>query len=338
MTDVHIVRPPFCLTPLRHRVRFHLRDINAGDQVVHPDIIKFDNFKICSRSYKYVMAMTPFPFYNEIYENPYVVLANSEDTFTEDCIPNPVEPYPGEDYHNSDPDMVHVKGCFYLFWRLRQISTNKAWIFVKKSKDLINWSDKQMIYIPQAPLSPAIIYDIHENKWKMWGVEEESWQVAYFESGNGIHWEFAGYTDIPNYINWLGSKRNCWHLDVNKTKIGNQYFALIVYASGSGGASPTSLFFGESDDGIRWRVYNKPVLSPFAHFDHVHKIYRSTFIIEGSRIKVWYSFSSKGIFLRKLNIRLFGRKIGVGKWGIGYAECDISDFISNKDQTLNVIN
>ena len=338
MSSIFLSRPPFYLVPSEYKVKFNLKDRNILNQVVHPDIIKFNNnFRIETRPYKYIMVMTPYPHYNEMYENPCIVVSNSGIEFVEDLIPNPIEPCPGKGYHNSDPEIVYTKGYFYVFWRLRQTSTNVARLFVKKSKNLINWSDKQMIHILPVPLSPAIIYDIHENRWKMWGIEEGNWRVVYYESDDGLHWEFINYTNMPGYINWLGSKRNCWHLDVNKTKVEKRYFALIVYASGSGGAPPTFLFLGESEDGISWKVYGEPVLSPLPHSWQSSKIYRSTFIIEEGKIKVWYSASSQGIFLRKLGIKVLGRKIGVGKWGIGYTECDLSSYIGKKDATLNVV-
>ncbi|MEM1510194.1 MAG: hypothetical protein QW096_10065 [Thermofilaceae archaeon] len=326
---------PFNLTTSGYKVKFIVKDHNIHDQVTHPDIIKINRgLRIMSRTYRYIMAMTPYPFYDESYENPYIVVSNNEIEFVEDLIPNPIDPYPGKGYHNSDPDIVYAKGQFFIFWRFRQISTNKSRIFIKKSKDLINWSEKQAIYISRALLSPSVIYDVHENKWKLWGVDEGSWRIMLFESEDGVNWMFVDYTDVPTHINWLGSKRNCWHLDINKTKIGKQYLALIVYASGDGGAPPTFLFFGESEDGIQWKVYREPVLSPY---ENIHKIYRSTFIIEEGKIKVWYSLSSKGSFLRKLNIKMRGRKVGAGKWSVCFTECDLSNHISEKDTTLNVI-
>jgi len=331
-------KPPFYLSPSKYKVRFYLRDQRINDQVTHPDIIKFEKgFKVCSQSYKYIMAMTPYPYYDERYENPYIVASNDEDSFYEDCIPNPIEPYPGEGYHNSDPDIVYARDSFYLFWRLRHIQSNKAYILVKKSSDLINWSEKKVIHIQHSLLSPAIIYDIHEGKWKMWGVDENSWYVVYYESIDGVRWEFVAHTNIPRYLDWLNLKLHCWHLDVNKTRISKQYLALIVYASGPANAGLNFLFFGESYDGIEWKVYKEPILSPTPHSWQSHKIYRSTFIIEKGKIKVWYSASSEGTLLRKLNIKILGRKLGVGKWGIGYTEYDLKDYVYGNDTTLNVI-
>jgi hypothetical protein len=193
-----------------------------------------------------------------------------------------------------------------------------------------------MCNISPAPLSPAVLYDIHENLWKMWGVVEGEWHVAYYESDDGLVWKFVDYTNIPQYILWNYTKLNCWHLDVNKTRLSKKYLALITYASGPGGDAPTCLFYGESDDGIEWVVYREPVLTPLPNSWQSSKIYRSTFIIEQGRIKVWYSAASSGSFLRRLNIKFFGRKIGCGRWGIGYTEASV-DFLSKKETTLNVI-
>ena len=329
--------PPFYLNPSRNPINIRARESHYN-QASHPDIIEFTNgFKgALKETYKYIMVMTPYPHYDERYENPCIVVSNDLSYFVEDNILNPVEPYPGEDYHNSDPDIVYVNGSFHLFWRLRQTSNNKGWIFLKKSEDLVNWSDKRLCNILPAPLSPAVLYDIHENIWKLWGVIEGDWHVAYYESEDGLNWTLVDHTTIPNYINWMGLKRNCWHLDVSKTLLSKSYLALIVYASGAGGDAPSYLFYGESDDGIDWKVYKHPVLSPIPKSWQSSKIYRSTFIVKDGQIQVWYSAASSGTFLRRLNIRLFNRKIGCGKWGIGYSEASI-DFVSRKDISLNVV-
>jgi len=328
--------PPFSL---KHAVKpIDIFTKRHDRQFTHPDIIKFEKAFTggLNNSYKYVMVATPYPYYDETLENPYVLVSNDGACFVEDAIPNPIEPYPGKDYHNSDPDFVYVKGFFHLFWRLRQISTNKGWIMVRKSQDLVNWGKKYMCSISPAPLSPAVLYDIYENRWKMWGVVEGEWRVAYYESVDGLDWEFVGYTNIPQHILWNSLKLNCWHLDVNKTRLGKKYLALLVYASGPGGRAPTYLFYGESDDGVDWVVYREPVLTPLPNSWQSSKIYRSTFIIEEGKIKVWYSAASSGSFLRRLNIKLLGRRIGFGRWGIGYTEASI-DFVSRGETTLNVI-
>ena len=70
-----------------------------------------------------------------------------------------------------------------------------------------------------------------------------SYKVEYYESEDGLNWIFIDYADIPQYIHYNGANRNCWHIDVQKTWLGRKYYALITYASGAGGATPSYLFW-----------------------------------------------------------------------------------------------
>jgi len=309
--------PPFTLSNAISPITTPTYD--GSGQVVHPDILKFGGgYKGgLTEPYTHIMAITPYPSGNDTYENPSVLVSNTpESAFTEDNIVNPIEPHPGTNQHNADADIVYNGGVFYLYWRYRNKTTGDIKIYRKKSTDLVSWTGKELTN--DQGISPAFIYDEHEGKWKMWSVTSD-YRVAYFESSDGLNWTLVGYTDIPQYIYYNGANRNCWHIDVNKTWLGRKYYALIVYASGAGGAIPSYLFFGESSDGLHWTVYDKPVLSPIAGTWQSTHIYRSTFIIEDGKIKVWYSTCSD-----------------TGVWRAGYTEASIG-FVDLQDVTLNVV-
>ena len=316
-----MVAPPFTLSNAASPITTPTYD--GSGQTVHPDIIVFKNgFQgALSQKYTHIMAITPYPNGNDDYENPSIIVSNTpQSSFSADNITNPIDPEPAPN-HNSDPDIVYKDGIFYLFYR--ETNTGTYYLRRRTSPDLVNWGSEQTLSgIPHDVLSPAIIYDEHENKWKMWAVVFDS-GVEYYESDDGLNWTLVGLTNIPATISYLGSTRYAWHIDVNKTWLGKKYYALITYSSGSGGAFPDYLFFGESDDGINWTVYDQPILSPTgsgSDWDG-RAIYRSTFIIEEGKIKVWYSaeqsFASPWV------------------WRTGYTEADI-DFVYPNDVTLNV--
>lgn len=309
---------------------------DGSGQAVHPDITVFTKgFKgRLSQPYTHIMAMTPYPNGNEDYENPSIIVSNNpESAFVEDNIPNPIDSQPGpsksifgyasrilrgrsRSHHNCDTDIVYHDRKFYCYYN---DSVGSRSMHRRSSQNLVNWHhEEDLLGILNHISSPAVIYDEHDGKWKMWGVQYSGFKVPYYESDNGLRWTFKGYTDIPRYIYWDGANRNCWHIDIQKTWFGKKYYALIVYDSPPR-VRPCFLFFGESSDGLHWTVYDEPILAPRSGcWDE--NIYRSSFIIASSKIKVWYSAST----------------MVSNVWHIGYTEATL-DFVDSDDITLNVV-
>ena len=68
--------------------------------------------------YRYWMAMTPYPNAQNAYENPSIVVSDDGETWIEPPgISNPIVPYPGAGYYNSDPCLVKAGNLLYLFYR-----------------------------------------------------------------------------------------------------------------------------------------------------------------------------------------------------------------------------
>lgn len=279
----------------------------GSGQTVHPDIIKFElGFKgALSSTYRYIMAITPYPYGNDDYENPCVIVSTSGESFIEDNIPNPITPAPVNPHHHSDTDIIYYNGMFYLYYRYDNS------IKLKTSNNLVTWTPEKKVNLEGA--SPAFIYDYDSNKFKCW-ICQFNVGVEYYESADGEVFTGQTLTDIPNRIGDL----YVWHIDVQKLKLSGKYIALITYSSGAGGKSPTYLFFGVSNDGLHWTVYDKPILSPSVSGWDNRFIYRSTFIVENGKIKVWYSAADTAL-----------------RWHVGYCEADIN--VSHNEHTLNVI-
>lgn len=317
--------PPFILKNAEKPLTITTYD--GSGQAVHPDILKFrPGFKGgLSQTFTHILAMTPYPEGLGGYENPSIVVSNTpEYAFLEDKIPAPITPKNSHPERRSnfyaDVDLTYHDGVFYLFYIKR---FDKVPLRRKTSKDLVHWGTEDIIRGVDL-LSPAVIYDPHESLWKLWGVKRVTWKVEYYESDDGLNWRFSGHTDIPETLfcdSWDGWKeRNCWHLDVQKTRLSRRYIALIVYTNGSQGYGPNNLFYGDSWDGLAWEVPRKPVLAPSSDgWDRHFGIYRSTFLIEDGVLKVWYSAADhpRG-----------------GTWGIGYAEAEIHN--DTEDISLNI--
>jgi|GEM_PF-2082668 len=292
-------------------IRLNVETLDGSGQAAHPDIIKFVNGFRGGLSAKcvFIMAMTPYRNHNDKLENPSIVVSNLPNgTFTADHIKNPIDKSSGRWKHNADPDIVFKDGRFSLFWKHRDKRDDSMVLLRTRSSDLVRWSNREICQPPSIGklVSPSVLFD---GTWKLWGVNPASYAVDNWESSDGLDWEYCGMANIPRML--LG--RACWHIDVQK--VGSKFYALIVYGEDEGNV----LHFGESSNGLDWTVSDEPILSPSLDGFDCNGIYRSSFIIENGKIKVWYSALGKG------------RTVG-----IGYSESEFSP-AKGDERSLNVV-
>ena len=233
------------------------------------------------------MAASPYPQSlqggGEPYENPCIFYADVVDGvfpvsgFT--AIPNnPIDPTPSGGY-NSDPELAYFNGYLYCFWRTRASSQTgfRTAIYVSKSSDGLNWSQKQMIYGSDDTgndLCPMYIYT--NNKHRIYLVEaggyNETFNLKIIES-NTIDGE---YTEVGHAS--VEGLANIWHGGVFEYN-GDMY--LIAGGTSNGINKPLELFLAKKDpDAENFVFYEYPLASasyrPFAKvFDGKLVIYNS---------------------------------------------------------------
>ena len=84
---------------------------DGSGQAVHPDIVGPEQ-----TGGVYLMAFTPYPFTNDRFENPSVVISDDGLRFREERRGlNPLAPTPGTD-HNDDPDILCAEGHYDLVY------------------------------------------------------------------------------------------------------------------------------------------------------------------------------------------------------------------------------
>jgi len=252
---------------------------DGSGEACHPDVLFFkDGYQGgLSKPYRYVMAMTPYQNGNPLLENPCILVSDDGLTWVTDNIKNPLVRG-----INNDVDIVYIDGVFSLF--CRDNSADPRRILRMQSRDLVKWAEPQTcVGVPQGAdaLSPSVVY--HDGKWRLWSVSLD-WDLKYYESSDGLIWEKITNCRVPDV--WKGTKRNLWHLDVKR--VGEEYIALLNYASGAGGRFPGTLWLGRSKDGIDWETEG-PILNPNDGYWDGATIYRATFSVEDGVMKVWYS-------------------------------------------------
>lgn len=261
----------------------------------HPSILVLPHRSL----YRYIMALTPYPKSNNKYEHPSIVFSNDLITWSEDGVSNPIvyNPY----YYNADPHLTYDpinKRMMVYYMRLLGGSgtTRYNTVFAKFSHDAVNWSKESQVLPPTLPgelyVSPAVEYD-ENNGFLMWIVHLDlrtlEKKVLMYRSNDGLNWKFVGECDISQI--YSDQSWNVWHLSVRR--VGNKY-CMIAAMNPSGkynGDPPVYLFFFESYDGLHWKGYSEPILTP--EEVGAEKLYRADFFVYNGVIHVIYSWMTQ---------------------------------------------
>jgi len=268
---------------------------DGSGQVVHPDVIYFPDGW---HGHKYWMAMTPYPFDTDTYENPSIVVSDDGRSWSvPDGLENPIVPRPDCD-HNSDSDIAYNPRTddLYVYYTEQSRADrcpgeNGNSIRLVTSADGINWSAPQTVMnwdLDTDPLylSPAVVYV--DGIFHMWLASSAS-SVAHATSDDGVRWSPLEPIDVTPAP---------WHLDV--AYVDGEFVMLLVDSPVAG----AHLVAATSNDGVKWSAGSDPILSPGKGWDD-ERIYRSTLLYDDSMrlLRLWYSAKSSA-----------------GQWHIGYAE------------------
>lgn len=263
--------------------------INQG---VHPDVIKLHDNK---SNDKYYMAFTPYPFGRDKYENPHFVTSSDGKVFKSPLgIQTPLVSTPEDNDnggHFSDTDMIYENGKFSMYFVYNKKNVfGKTKFYSINSNDGIKWSEPKVVYETREGYSPTIVKE--DSKYKMWYFEGEG-NLVVSESSDPYKW--SGYKKCNiNMGKWLP-----WHIDIQKNSEG--YEGLVCARNVE--LNTRALFYVNSKDGINFSSSEKPILFPKECSWDSKEIYRSSFIKENGKYRVWYS--ARGNYYR---------------WNIGYTE------------------
>ncbi len=267
--------------------KLNLNETTADIQATHPKVI---NFKEKWHGYKYYMVFSPYPYGNDKYENPHLVVSNDMiNWIVPDGLKNPIEKEPlgyvHERVYNSDPHLLYndKTDTLELYYRFVNEYEKKVIIYRKVSKDGIQWSDKEVIltedFAKNDYMSPAFIYD--NGTYKMWAVGKKL-NVRYLESTDGKN--YSGEKTIT--LNYPISGLQTWHLDVIKTDKG--YEMITVAYKYHKDRNSMNLYYFNSKDNVEY-TKGKIILRPSLISWDNRGIYRSSFIYENNSYYVFYS-------------------------------------------------
>jgi len=315
----------------------HIPTYDGSNQAMHPDIIYFSNGW---NYYKYWMVMTPYPFGNDRYENPSIVVSNDGKTWkVPEGLKNPLITSPVNGY-NSDTDMIYnaEKDELWIYF-LRYLSDEKiVKLGLMRSSNGINWSNFE--YLIEWNLEKDDNGRSHTivkqgsllSLWYERGKGKDITWIEYRSSDDGIKWS------EPTKVNILQEGYNIWHLDVIYVPEKEEYWMLYCAYPINSNLGDTILFFAKSRDRLNWRTYSVPVLKKGKVWDNT-QIYRSTFLYnqKSNKIGVWYSArgTPNNWILRRLQkIPLVRRYLSrySNLWHIGYTEQNYDVFIKKLEK------
>ncbi len=266
-----------------------IRTYDGSSQLTHPKVL---HFKSGWNGWKYWMAFTPYPFGNDDYENPSIVVSqNGYDWVTPKGLKNPLTGVPKDvdrGGHYSDPHILTNGSSMELWYRYNPAREKGSgsnnginMIFRVKSKDGVNWSKPELVFNDKNTyLSPVIIYE--ENKYKTW-FTNYSGDMKYRESSDGKSWTDAKLVNIelPGY--------NPWHQDIIKTDLGYE-LVFCAYPKGKFNQNIQQLYYARSKNGIDFEKPMK-ILSPSKDDNKLDNkmIYRSSILKVDGVYKIYYS-------------------------------------------------
>ncbi|RKZ19911.1 hypothetical protein DRQ50_01080, partial [bacterium] len=274
----------------------------GSGQVVHPDVVHVPGGW---NGYEYWMGMTPYPNSNDDYENPSLLVSNDNVAWVvPPGVVNPLAPEPQG--HNDDVDMLLVDGEMILYY----VETNndgQSYLRRLASTDGVDWGELQLVLtIPNYVMSPAVIHD--GTNYTMWYLQSpagctSSYQNIYRRtSADGVSW------GPEQAVTLVQPGRIPWHFDVQFD--GSLYTMLFISYPDGSSCGNTSLYHAESSDGLAWSVTGSAVLQPVAGSWDSSNVYRASFTIAGTWLRIWYSARSNA-----------------GSWRVGYTEGNLDDFL-----------
>lgn len=214
-----------------------IKSYDGKNEVVHPDVIlKQDS----SGKPIFYLAFTPYPYYNDKFENPCLHYSYDGLNFKRlDSLTDPIVPTPSR-RHNDDPDILfdeHTQE--FLMYYLETVNPDSQNVKLLTSKDAVYWNNKTAIHYNLQNKEPFMVSPSIVKKSKksflMFYVnyfqnDTITNQIELIQSKNKLAWNKNKRTKIT--INGIDPKLSPWHIDVVKHTDGYYYMLLDAERTG----------------------------------------------------------------------------------------------------------
>lgn len=247
-----------------------LKTYDGSGQAVHPSIADF-------RSQRY-LALTPYPYGNEWYENPCVYRYQPE-TATYQPIPGlfpVILPQSMGAEHYSDPCLSADGGEMSLIFRkcVRNAGKKQDLLYRISTPDGAHWTEPVLFAAGEGDslISPAVC------SGRLWCVQETGQEETLLVSRPLDAGTSAAFS--PASVSGLGDWF-VWHIDLRRLPDGTEQGLFMLYRRGSNySQSKLSLF---QFDGNAW-LYQKDIALPSEIVPSLRFVYKSAFIANEPRL------------------------------------------------------
>lgn len=254
----------------------------GDNQFTHPKMLDFGTEW---NGYRYWMAYTPLPYYDESKENPCIAVSNDMVNWT---LPNGMTSglldTPQLNDYNSDTHLVYRPDTATLeIWYRGVHEGNKTeTIYRRTTKNGSDWTAREVIAGSNNGnilnfLSPAVIWDNTRKVYQIWIIN--NYQIQYYETPTGTNWQF-----IKNLTVYFGERTAAWHIDVEKTDLG---YEMLISTKGQAAGVKDSLFHAVFSDMNQNSADGTKIVEPNPSGWDDDAIYRSCFL---KRAGVYYVF------------------------------------------------
>lgn len=233
------------------------------------------------KSWRYWMAMTPYPGGLEDVENPEILVSDDGITWVvPPGLTNPIDD-PAVGFY-PDPELIMVDGVLWCVY-----AVNKA----KSSTNGITWSSQYIL--PNVGGSGSVCPTVQRIGsefwlWTVYKTVDASPYVLRLQKSTTIN---GTYGSVINCTFPVPTGKDVWHISIRK--VGDQYCAVAALCDKGTSGTNTELYFAVSDNGVVWRVSAKPLLSPVLNTWTSQQIYQSSIVPldgrDGRLFQLWYS-------------------------------------------------
>jgi len=250
---------------------------DGSNQATHPDVLLERD---PSGTSHLTMAMTPYPYSNDRFENPSLVVSSDGMSFTAPPgVLAPLVPAPPYD-HNDDPDIRRdPRTGEYEILYLETLRPDRQTLVALNSRDKVTWKRRDAVVYEfktgaRFIVSPAAIDEA--GKTYLFYVDAATKVMYTMVSADGKTWDPGAETLLKLE---LGTVKP-WHVDAIR---GDGAYGLLI-SGYDDKFQHQNLYLATSLDLVTWTLRSEPLLSWRDPALGVETLYRST----GSLV-VWYA-------------------------------------------------
>lgn len=270
---------------------------DGQNQAVHPKVLFFKNGW---NGYRYWLGITPYPYTNDDFENPQILVSNNGVNFIQ--LPGCRKPlYIPKDVkrggHFSDIHLTFAHNTLEVYFRYNpadkngKISNNeKNYIYVTKSRDGRHWTPKRLVLSPKtfkincAYLSPIINYE--NGLYKVWFTNYDG-NLYYTCTRNWHKFSKLQRCKFKNRSSYI----KIWHQDLIKTDLGYEFvcsayeYRKFLYQS---------IYYSYSKDGINFEPLELIMMPSNGKNDFDNQtLYRPSLLKIDGKYQLYYSAMNK---------------------------------------------